>query len=252
MSVRAVFENERGSELVGEFREADSNSGAVIAHGFKGNRFQYGKFRPLIEELNRRGLNVLSFDFSGHGESDNEAITVEGLKEDLNAAVEWLRKQGVEDVGLIGLSLGGLIVLEEIHDVDAEAAVLFSPLTDALPEYSSEYLEDETVQSLKESGEASIVRKGGFRERYRITEGLIDRKEGLDQDRLLEDVDVPVKFIHGKRDDVVPLAHSRKAAAKMNRGELETYDEDHYWSEKMEEASVSAADFLEACLKDRP
>lgn len=47
-----------------------------MTHGFTGNKEQFGKFKEIAENLNQAGFNALSFDFSGCGESGEDAITV--------------------------------------------------------------------------------------------------------------------------------------------------------------------------------
>lgn len=73
---KVKIENSRGLNLIGNYWEADSDTGKVMAHGFTGTKEQYGKFSEIAEGLHSTGFNVLSFDFSSCGESDEDSITV--------------------------------------------------------------------------------------------------------------------------------------------------------------------------------
>lgn len=80
---RVEFENSRGLTLVGDYLQADSDAGIVMAHGFTGDRTEWDYFDQVAEYLNDSGYNVLKFDFSGSGESDDEPITIGNQVEDL-------------------------------------------------------------------------------------------------------------------------------------------------------------------------
>lgn len=239
------FENSRGLNLVGNFWEADSDLGIVMAHGFTGSKEQYGKFTHIATVLNGAGFNVLSFDFSGCGESDDEVIEIWREVEDLEAAVECLRNKGVDEIGLIGLSQGGTVCLEY---GEVESMVLINPLTSALPEYSEKFSQKQKKE-LEERGFTFREKKGEDRIRFKFSKDLIGRKERLDQESLLEDVKCPVLIIQGERDETVPLEHSRRAVEKLDDARLETIDDDHYFKNSLRTVSEISRYFLEEKMK---
>jgi uncharacterized protein len=84
--------------------------GVLLFHGVGASRSQ---FEDHVKWLNRAGYAVLTIDFRGHGESDQEQRSF-GLFEarDARAAYERLKaKQDGAPIGAIGVSLGGAAVL---------------------------------------------------------------------------------------------------------------------------------------------
>ena len=239
------FNNTRGLKLVGNFWKGNTDLGIVMAHGFTGSKEQYGKFTHIATVLNNAEFNVLSFDFSGCGESEDDIIDISREVEDLEAAVEWMKNQGMEEIGLLGLSQGGTICLEY---GEAKSMVLINPLTSALPEYS-EKLSQKQRKELDEKGFTFREKKGEDRNRFNFTKDLVRKKEQLDQESLLEDVKCPVLIIQGERDETVPLEHSRGAVKKLDDARLETIDDDHYFKNSLGKVSELSKEFFEEKMK---
>jgi hypothetical protein len=87
----------------------------VMLHGFTGNRVEAGfLFVYLGRELVRRGINAVTFDFCGSGESDGsfDEMLVSGELADALHMLDWTAGQPFADrgrIGLLGFSLGGLV-----------------------------------------------------------------------------------------------------------------------------------------------
>lgn len=66
----------------------------------------------LVPAFDRAGFDVLQFDWRGHGISDGSRVTL-GLREvnDLRGAIDFLQARGVDEVGLLGFSMGAVIAL---------------------------------------------------------------------------------------------------------------------------------------------
>lgn len=58
------------------------------------------------------GINVLQFDWRGHGVSDGQRVTL-GIREvnDLLGAIDFLQARGASRIGLLGFSMGGSVAL---------------------------------------------------------------------------------------------------------------------------------------------
>ena len=89
--------------------------GVVMCHGFTGHRIEaHFLFVKAARAFCEAGLSVLRFDFRGSGESDGlfREMTIGGEIEDALVALEALRSEPTvqrDRVGLLGLSLGGLV-----------------------------------------------------------------------------------------------------------------------------------------------
>jgi esterase/lipase len=68
---------------------------------------QQADWQPLIAPVAQRGLAVLTFDWRGLGESAGPANYLR-CAEDMQAAIGFLRTQGVQQIVLAGASLGGI------------------------------------------------------------------------------------------------------------------------------------------------
>ncbi len=86
---------------------AGSDKAVVILHGLKGS-YDFDLYRAPA--LHQAGFNVLLFDFRGHGRSEGNRITF-GYYErrDMLGAVDFLSQQGMQHIGLLGFSYGGIV-----------------------------------------------------------------------------------------------------------------------------------------------
>jgi len=231
-------------EIVGNYWEAESNAGIVMAHGYTGDKSEWGYFDHIAEELNKAGYNVLAFDFAGSGESGDEPLRIDRQVHDLGVAKEYLESRNVDRVGLYGHSQGGLVCLRNSDDI--EAMFLTSPVTDSLADYANDRLTDKQQKELEENGYWTKRREKGVRDTYVIDEEIIKQKENLDQDKLLSDVGCPVRIIHGTEDEVVPIQASRRAVQKLENADIREIDGlTHSYDIKLDEIANYAVEFFE-------
>lgn len=81
----------------------------VILHGHGGS-YDFDLYRaPALHEA---GFNVLLFDFRAHGRSEGKRMTF-GYEErrDVQAAIEFLHNRGMQYIGLLGFSYGGMAAM---------------------------------------------------------------------------------------------------------------------------------------------
>lgn len=102
-----TFSSVDGLTLSGRlFGEGDS--AVVLAHMFPADQESW---RSFAEELVKRGYLVLTFDFRGYGDSDGPK-EIDRIDLDVEGALDFLEKQGVRDVFLVGASMGGTASLK--------------------------------------------------------------------------------------------------------------------------------------------
>jgi len=77
--------------------------GVVFAHGAIFNKQSWA---PLAKRIAGQGYRALAIDFRGYGKS-RAGNNPRALYLDVMAAVRWLHKQGVEEVDVVGGSMGG-------------------------------------------------------------------------------------------------------------------------------------------------
>lgn len=102
----------------------------VLAHGlFRSSLELEPVGRMLRDDF---GCPVLMLDLRNHGGSGEAPMTVgRGESLDVLASVQWLRGQGVENIGLFGVSLGSAAVAYAVPRAGAlSGLVLDAPITD--------------------------------------------------------------------------------------------------------------------------
>jgi uncharacterized protein len=100
----------------------DSNRTVILCSGANGSMDADLAVAPW---LYASGLNVLLFDWRGHGRSEGRLVTL-GFNEryDLLAAVEFAKSKGAQRIGVLGFSMGGTVALSTAGaclDIDAVA-----------------------------------------------------------------------------------------------------------------------------------
>lgn len=176
----------------------------VVAHGWGSNRSRVLRY---AHPLHREGFVVLLYDARSHGESGlHPAPTGLMFKEDLTAALEWLRGRpdvDPERIGVIGHSLGGFGAVLAL----AEGAPIAALVTDSMPVRFSTMIGSELRRR----------KLPVFPLAYWIP-GLMARRSGIprsvmkkaDPAAILADNAegraVPVLLIHSRRDGYIPPA----------------------------------------------
>ncbi len=145
---KVTFKNSRGLNLAGIFYPADSDKCVVISHGFTANKDRERLIR-LSNLLSSEGFAVLRFDFGGSGESDSREITLKDQTDDLNSAIDFIRKKGYNKIALLGESLGGLTSILA-YDEKIKTLVLWAPVTKS--KTPSTIQDEELNQELNKEG----------------------------------------------------------------------------------------------------
>jgi len=85
---------------------ADSERAVIILHGHGGS-LDWDLHRVPL--LHAAGFNVFLFDFRAHGRSEGKLATFGYLeRRDVQGAVAYLKSRGMERIGLLGFSYGGI------------------------------------------------------------------------------------------------------------------------------------------------
>jgi fermentation-respiration switch protein FrsA (DUF1100 family) len=123
-AIRAEFESESGSRIVGWFAKPQSPMGTVVlAHSVRSDRRAMASRASFLLAA---GYSVLLYDSQAHGESHGSAITFGHLESlDATAAVAFARAQNpAAPVAFLGVSQGGAAALLARPPLDVSAMVL--------------------------------------------------------------------------------------------------------------------------------
>lgn len=194
---RVNFNTSDGLSLAGWFiPTARKDAPAIIVcHGYP---FDKGNILDLANFL-YPDFNLFLFDFRGMGESSGKVTTV-GYHEtkDLEAAVGYLKKRGITEIGAIGFSLGAAVII--LAD-SPEIKVIVS---------DSSFKDLDSVMNVifKRIGPLRWIVVKLVRLWSRLFIGL-DPSE-ISPLKAMEKLKTPVLFIHGQEDTEIPAAHTKE------------------------------------------
>jgi dienelactone hydrolase len=126
-----------GQQMVGLWHQPKGRGPqptVLLFHGFTGNSHETHRvFVDTARALAGLGIGAIRFDFRGSGNSAGSFadMTFSSEMKDAAAALRWLRRQpGIDRsrIGLLGLSMGGLVTLRTLaRDHAIKAAVVWNP-----------------------------------------------------------------------------------------------------------------------------
>jgi alpha-beta hydrolase superfamily lysophospholipase len=245
MEKKITFQDSRGTKLVGMLHlpKEKTNSAVIISHGFAANKDRT-RLIKLAETLSKNGFAVLRFDFGGCGESEDREITLKNQVDDLKSAINYVRKNGYSNIGLLGESLGGLTSILA-YDDEIKTLVLWAPVTKS--KTPSIIQKEELQRELSERG-FIIYQKNG--RKFRIPKEYLEERHAVNQKAVLSKIKSPVLIIHGDKDDTVPLEQSKEAVQFLPEdSKLEIIkDGDHKLDDKMSEVISSSVNWFKKYL----
>ena len=148
---------------LGDINTIDQDSVILYCHGNAANIDVYfSRVKMLYHANGKSGFGVLIYDYRGFGKSTG-VTTVESLKADTKAMIEWLAQQGVQEdrFFIYGFSLGSIPAVHACHTnlgLNPKKLMLEAPIgsTDAMAEdgsgltISSSYLASAQVDNIED------------------------------------------------------------------------------------------------------
>lgn len=241
------FEN-HGQKLYGFLHlpeGAGPHPAVAMLHGFGGNHIEpHALFTKAARTAAGAGVGVIRFDFRGSGNSEGRFrdVTLESEMDDAQVALQFLAEQPEVDsdrLGLVGLSLGGLIAActASANSV-VRALVLWAPVAH-LGELFEAKTTPERTQEVITQGYTDL---GGLE----VSSVLVQQALSIDPTASIASYRHRALIVHGTEDAVVPVSHSvRYQQALVGRTELELIEgADHTfssvrWEQQLIERTVS-------------
>lgn len=192
----------RGISLAGTFvNPVDSTDAAVIfSHSVLDDRNSGLHFKRLAAMYRSMGYATLKFDYSGHGLSDDEIITIENQTEDLRAASGWLADQGFPRQLVHGHSFGTLAPLRSAPP-HVQTMVLSAAITGPLDYDWGDVFSATQLDELELKGWTTIQDDSpGPRSEFVIGRDSLVGLSLNQPSELLGRLEVPVLFIHDSDD----------------------------------------------------
>jgi len=202
---RHPFEIESDDAIIrGEYITNPNNLGerkkvVIICHGLSAIRFADLKYARMFYE---RGYNIVIFDERYFGESTGKYCTL-GLKEslDVKRIIAYTRQIFGHDcfIGLHGESMGGATVCNVLDTEVVDFVVADCPFADAGLLIKDLAWKRAWVLGPAASAVARNVGKKRYDYDFRKVVPLLS----------IEKTDVPVCFMHGKKDNLINCKHSQ-------------------------------------------
>ena len=255
MEEKIYYDSTDGIKLCGLLSKAnDADSIAILCHGLKADKTVRGSFTKLTERLRENGINSFRFDFRGHGESGGHDYDMTPTKEveDLESTIQMLANKGYHSFVLLGESFGASII--SLLDTDKiksiKALVSWYGCLDYFATIEEEqFFSDEHMRIAKENGYYELISKRTGRP-YRIGYKLFEEIHSITPYEKLVKKDIPILFIHGLEDKMIPYTLSEKVSRMCANASLVLIKNgDHTFSNDTK-ALADACDATVSFIKD--
>lgn len=224
----------------------ESKGFVLMMHGITVDKDEWqGFYKELSSYLYEKGYASLRFDFRGHGESGGTQldVSIQGEIYDIKASIQQIRKIWNKKIAFLATSFSAgpaILTIAENHRI-ASCLILIAPVID----YENTFLKPQTdwaKASFNEEAFKSLPRTGyilldGY---FKLSEKLINEFRSIKPYRLLNNLNIPILLIHGKKDSMVPFQLSRKYfKPKQGSKFLVIENADHGYPEAGDETGTS-------------
>jgi alpha-beta hydrolase superfamily lysophospholipase len=229
---RTILTGSEGALSVRVWKHPNPVRVVVLAHGYGEH---IGRYEQVADALVRRGAAVYGPDHLGHGRSDGEPVLITDFERVVDDLHRVVGVAGEEHPGLplvlVGHSMGGLIATRyaQRHRAELAGLVLSGPAVGlgpvleewlAAPEPPSDPIDVAVLSRDPAVGEAyandPLVWHGGWKrptlEAFLRACEAVDAGPGFD--------DLPVFYVHGAADELVPTALARPVVERLQGGDF--------------------------------
>lgn len=187
----------------------------ILSHGVTSNKVEEVVLSALEKKLNEGGFSTLRFDYRAHGKSSGNSIedfSISGELIDLETIIFFLKKEGFEKIGLVGVSFGGGVGAEFAgrHPDVINKLCLVSPVIDSslvmhgTSDWCKKYFSN---YEAKLSSKGYIVAgSSGFKFGPKAIKEMLTYTPHIS----LTHYPGPVLLVHGTADEIVNLADVQK------------------------------------------
>ncbi|MBU2914632.1 bifunctional alpha/beta hydrolase/OsmC family protein [Reichenbachiella agariperforans] len=206
---KLTFQNTEGHELSAHLElpiDAHPIAYAIFAHCFTCNK-NFHAVRHISEALTHQGIAVLSFDFTGLGQSEGDFsdTNFSSNVEDLVAAAKALTDAYEAPRLLIGHSLGGAAVIfagRQIKSVEAVATV-GAPSS---PAHVSHLIQGD-IEKIKNQ-DAAEVSIGG--RTFNVKKQFLEDISSQNMPETVRELKEALLIMHSPQDEIVDINHAAK------------------------------------------
>jgi putative redox protein len=206
---RLEFNNRQGLALAAQL---DAPSEGLVAHyALFAHCFTCGKdikaAYHIARTLNREGIGVFRFDFTGLGASQGEFADTNFSSNvaDLIDAARYMETHQMSPSLLIGHSLGGAAVIQAAGSIPSVRAVV-AIAAPSEPAHLARHLEG-IREPLHRQGEADITIAGRT---LKIKKQFLDDITQVDIDKALKELNRALLILHSPHDSIVDIENAAR------------------------------------------
>lgn len=257
MEERVIYNSSDGIKLCGLLsRNNDSDKVVVLCHGIKADKTERNSFNAFIQELQKQKINSFRFDFRAHGESTGIDYEMTPLKEveDLEKTLEFLQEQGFKKFILLGASFGASIIsLMDYKKYDCvKGLISWYGALDYLGTIEEErFFSKEHMDIAKEKGYYEIISKRNGKS-FKLGYPLYQEIYNIVPYKKLITINLPILFVHGLNDKMIPFELSEKVSKLCKNSRLELIENgDHTFDNDLEALNKAinvSVNFIEKVL----
>ena len=191
----------------------------------------------ISEALNREGIAVLRFDFTGLGESEGDfaETNLSSNVADLIAAAEFLEKEYHSPKILIGHSLGGAAVLQAAGNISSAIAV--ATIGAPADPTHVKHLFAGTQETIEKEGEAEVSIAGRA---FKIKKQFLDDLEQTKMQESIRNLKRALLIFHSPVDNIVGVENAAKIfeAARHPKSFISLDHADHLLTDEQDSQYV--------------
>jgi hypothetical protein len=192
-----------------------TNLGVILCHGFLSDK-QSRTNRRLTELLVPQGIATFRFDWHGMGETREQFfnMSLKQCQEQLDAAFQKLQERGMNRLGLVGSSFGGLLAILSAHrQPTLQALGLKCPVVDFPEVLRLEFGPDAMERWESTNHIPNIVGDGSS---VPLHYGFYKECLTYDAYAALSHIQVPTLVVHGEQDEIIPRSQIDRLLATLN------------------------------------
>ncbi|MBN2422100.1 alpha/beta hydrolase [Candidatus Woesearchaeota archaeon] len=205
------FKNNLGNKLAADLYIPDKYENAIIImHGFAGNKDAKNKI-SWANALMNSGFLVMTFDFAGHGNSEGDIskTTITQNVNDLEAAIEFLRKNYQFDkLGLFGHSTGAATAMIEASENPSINAIALLSCTFTRDTYAPYAMPKEEIENWGKKGFLHYYEDENTQ--FNLSYDFHTDAQKYNNPELVKKIKCPVLIIHSDSDPYIPVEIARE------------------------------------------
>lgn len=221
----------------------DDNKIIILCHGIRGNKNERNSFITLAKNLQNQNYNSFRFDFRGHGESTGRdyEMTITNEVQDLEHTIDMLKQKGFKEFILLGASFGASIIslLDYSKHTDVKGLICWYGALDYKIITDDSFFSEENKNIAEIKGYYPSISKRTGKE-FKFGLPLFNEVYSIVPYESLIKINLPVLFVHGKIDKMVPYMLSKKVSEMCKNSEIELIENGDHSFDNSEEALKEA------------